>query len=72
MLIWPMLLGTFQPPKPENRILPRGTIDGHLHIFMLFSPSAGCAHVLVTLEVESALAAVGRGETVQRALPYVA
>src|ERR1700722_4860509 len=36
--------------------------------FELFFPSDGCANVLVALEVEQALATIGRSETFQRAL----
>jgi hypothetical protein len=36
--------------------------------FELFSPSDGCTNVFVNLKAEQALAAIGRGETLQRAL----
>src|ERR1700691_5568655 len=32
VLILPMLLGAFRPPKPENRILLRYALDGHGYI----------------------------------------
>ena len=33
MLILPLLLGAFRPPKPENRIFRRYALDGHGCIF---------------------------------------
>ena len=33
MLILPMLLRAFRPPKPDHRTLPRDPLDGHGYIF---------------------------------------
>jgi hypothetical protein len=61
VLILPMLIGAFRPPKPDNRMC----CDTHLTVTS--SSFHGCANIFVAFKIEQGLAAISRGETFPRA-----